>query len=305
MPDEEWNEPEHAHASVPLAEFDPADPHVLARLAVRTPGGGYAVPDTDLIRAIRGYHTSSRPEKRDQLFTLLLERCKPMFRKMAQGLAHRPQWREDAIADMTVQLWREVLDPKETFMLQNFAYYLKCLCADNFNRLLRAEGYGYRTNEHGQVTGRPEHVPATLIDSIDQAPKSEEQESVVETLADPTNALDAHLAAIEAQRILETLPDALDRKIVYLRVFQSLQWEEIAQLCGKTERTMRTRFERARQTMQAALTEQGRGPASRGKTSEGAKSATHGKPAANSGPIALAEPPPSKRASARGKGSTR
>ena len=286
MPDETL-QMEDVMAVRELAEFDPANAQVRARLAVRTPGGGFAVPDTELVRAIRGYHAAGNRVKRDELFTLLLERCKPMFRKMAQGLAHRPEWREDAIADMTVQLWREVLDPRETFMLQNFAYYLKCLCADNFNRLLRAEGHGYRTNEQGQVTGRPEHVPATLIDSIDRSPRDDDQEQSVTLLADPVDPHETRLAALEAQRILATLPDPLDRTIVYLRVFQQLQWEEIAQICGKTERTMRTRFEHARQTMAVALTGAGAAPT----------------PHATSSSLAVAEPPRTpKRVGTRGKG---
>lgn len=255
MPDDDRSE----GAAVPalnLADFRLLGTRgVRERLEQRVPGGGYVVPDTQLIRAIRAFDQSGETQQRDTLFTMLLDRCKPMFRKMANGLAHRPEWREDAISDMTVQLWREVLDPRETFMLQNFAHYLKCLCTDNFNRLLRAEGYGFRTNEQGQVTGRPEHVPATLVDTIDRAaPAGDQQEAVVDILADPLNTLDARLAVLEAERILQTLPDPLDRKIVYLRVFGNLQWEEIAALCGKTERTMRTRFERARQQMQSTLT---------------------------------------------------
>jgi DNA-directed RNA polymerase specialized sigma24 family protein len=38
-----------------------------------------------------------------------------------------------------------------------------------------------------------------------------------------------------------------------LRVFERLQWEEIAALCGKTERTMRLRFEKARALLQQCL----------------------------------------------------
>ncbi len=286
MLDEEQRDTDARAARIPLADFDPTDARVRSRLAARTPGGGYAVPDTDLVRAIRGYNALGDRARRDTLFTMLLDRCKPMFRKMAQGLAHRPEWREDAIADMTVQLWREVQDPKETFMLQNFGYYLKCLCADNFNRLLRREGYGYRTNEQGQVAGRPEHVPAALIDSIDRTPRSDEQESVVETIADPTNPHDLRLAALEARRILASLPDPLDRRIVYLRVFQNLQWEEIAQLCGKTERTMRTRYERARRLLQSTL------------------ASSENEPEDHGGAVGLAEPPtkPIRRARARERG---
>ena len=42
-------------------------------------------------------------------------------------------------------------------------------------------------------------------------------------------------------------------RIVTLRVMEHLQWEEIATLCGKTERTMRLRFEKARQRMREGV----------------------------------------------------
>lgn len=278
--------PEESQA-IALEAFDTRRPAVRARLTQRTPGGGFVVPDADLVRAVRAANQAGAKVQRDALFTLLLERSRPMFRKMAHGLAHRPQWMEDAIADMTVQLWREVLDPNETFMLHNFAYYLKCLCTDNFNRLLRAEGHGYRVNERGQVVGRPEHVPAALVESSDRAPDGDEEgEATIASVADPASPHDDRLAALEAQRILLALPDPLDRKIVYLRVFGQMQWAEIAALCGKTERTMRTRFERARERMRAALEDGASGTATaRGNTQ-----------------VAERAQPPGGHAPARGKG---
>jgi DNA-directed RNA polymerase specialized sigma24 family protein len=68
-------------------------------------------------------------------------------------------------------------------------------------------------------------------------------------VADPKDAFEERLAAIEAQRILELLPDPLDRQIVILRALEGMRWDDIAALCGKTERTMRLRFEKARKRM--------------------------------------------------------
>jgi RNA polymerase sigma factor (sigma-70 family) len=223
-------------------------------LTQRTTTGGYVVPDSALVLAIRAFHARGLTAPRDELFTLLLQRSMGMFRKMARGLQHRPEWVEDAIAEMTEQLWKEVLDPKEVFMAQNFGTYLKRLGADHFKGVLRREGYGYRVNEQGQVTGRPEHVPAVLIDSLDRAPGADDEESAAAAgIADTNDTLDKRMAALEAQRILRLLPDPLDRKIFYLRVFYTLKWDEIADQCGMSERTMRSRFEQARETLAAAL----------------------------------------------------
>lgn len=247
-------------------DLDPRRPGVRAKLAERTPTGGYAVPDAALVLALRAFDARHESAPRDTLFELLLQRSMGMFRKMARGLQHRPEWVEDAIAEMTEQLWKEVLDPKETFMVQNFGTYLKRLGADHFKHVLRTEGHGYRVNDSGQVTGRPDHIPAVLIDSIDRTPSADDSEgAAVDTIADTTDELDKRMASLEAQRILHLLHDPLDRKIVALRVFYHQKWDEIATLCGMSERTMRTRFEQARLTLATELTE---GPSTSANTDQ-------------------------------------
>ncbi len=248
MPDEQLavTTREISDDAVNLADFDLRRTAVQARLAERANGGGYAVPDVLLVRAIRGFHGRGDTERRDALFARLIERCKPMFQRYAAGLRHRPELREDAIADMVEQLWKEILDPRERFIEQNFAYYLKCLCVDNFKRVLRAEGYGYRLNDQGQIVGRPEHIPAAMLDRIDRPARSQEDDPVADVIPDSTDQIEKRVAVLEVERILETLADPLDRKIVKLRVFAHLKWDEIAQVCNMSERTMRSRFEEAR-----------------------------------------------------------
>jgi RNA polymerase sigma factor (sigma-70 family) len=241
-----------ATALDPLA-IDPDRPGVRAQLDLRTEQGGFVIPDTLLVRAIRAFHARGQIARSQALFEALYTRCQPMFRRYAAGLRHRPEWRDEAIADMAMQLWKEVIDPRETFMEQNFVVYLKRLCADQFKNKLRTEGRIFRTNERGEVTGRPEHIPATLMDSLDRAPGTDEEALPAEGIADSDDAIGNRLGEIEADRILHLVRDPLDRKIVTLRVFAHLKWDEIAQMCGMSERTMRTRFETARAQMALAL----------------------------------------------------
>ena len=249
--------PEHLAApftDADLLALDPRRAEVRERLSARTERGGYFIADALVVRAIRAFDARHLEGPRDMLFELLQRRCMPMFRRMAQGLRRRPEWVQDAIADMTVQLWKEVLDPKETFMVQNFDCYLKRLAVDQFKHTLRSEGLINRTNDHGQVIGRPDHVPATLVDSLDRASGADEDPSpAADTIADTKNGIDERLAEIEADRILHYVHDALDRKIAYLRILQQRKWDEIALACGMSERTMRTRFEVARAQMAAGL----------------------------------------------------
>ena len=249
--------PDHLAATstdVELLALDPRRAEVRERLSARTERGGYVIADALVVRAIRAFDARQMAGPRDMLFELLQRRCMPMFRRMAQGLRRHPEWVQDAIADMTVQLWKEVLNPKETFMVQNFGCYLKRLAVDQFKHTLRTEGLINRTNEQGQVVGRPDHVPAILVDSLDRAAGADEDASpAADVIADTKNGIEERLAEIEADRILHYVQDALDRKIAYLRILQQRKWDEIALACGMSERTMRTRFEVARAQMAAGL----------------------------------------------------
>lgn len=237
------------------APLDPRDPVTLARLRERQPGGAYSISDADLVLAMRGWDARGDRARVRALGELLVDRCMPEFQRRSWGLRHRPDLMEDAIAGMVEQLLREALDQREVFMTQNFIHYLRCLCADNFSRTLRQEGLSYRRDEQGRPAGRPQHIPRALIERIDlSAEEREDAGAMAQTIADPRDAYEDRLAAVEAQRILSYLPDPLDRRILALRVFERLQWEEIAALCGKTERTMRLRYEKARVVLQERLT---------------------------------------------------
>ncbi len=225
---------------------DPRDAATWARLTQRTATGGYAIPEASLVRAIRGWRAKGEVGIVRTLCGLLIERCQPEFQRRAWGLRHRPDLMEEAIAGMIEQVLREAQDPGEIFMTQNFVHYLRCCAADNFGRVLRQEGLSYRRDEQGRPAGRPLHVPRALVDRIDVAAEDREDESGgAPIIADPRDGLEERMAAIEAQRILSYLPDPLDRQIMVLRALEHQRWDDIAKLCGKTERTMRLRYEKA------------------------------------------------------------
>jgi DNA-directed RNA polymerase specialized sigma24 family protein len=231
----------------PADQWDPRHPEVRLRLSQRTATGGYVVPDAELVRGIRSADARGDVDVARMLCEVLVSRCQPEFQRRSWGLRHRPELMEDAIAGMVEQLLREARDPAETFMTQNFIHYLRCLCADNFNRVLRQEGLAYRRDAEGRPLGRPQHVPRALVESIEpSAEDSSGTEAPGGTVSDPTDAYEERMAALEAQRILGFLPDPLDRQIVILRALEGMRWDDIAALCGKTERTMRLRFEKAR-----------------------------------------------------------
>lgn len=240
--------------------INPTDPRTRARLLRRLPGGGYEIGEAELVVAIRAWKQRDAQPQVRALCEILVDRCMPEFQRRSWGLRHRPDLMEDAIAGMIEQVLREAQDPTEKFMTLNFVHYLRCLCADNFSRVLRQEGLSYRRDEQGRPAGRPQHVPRALVDRIDVAAEDREEATLGQgaVIADPRDELEERMAAVEAQRILEYLPDPLDRQIMVLRVLDHLRWDDIARLCGKTERTMRLRYEKAlvrlRQSIEAETT---------------------------------------------------
>lgn len=233
---------------------DPRDPRTLERLRKRTPSGGYEISDIEVVRAIRAWDARGARPVALSLCELLVDRCMPEFRRRAAGLRQRPDLMEDAIEGMIEQLLREALDPTEVFMTQNFIHYVKCLGIDNFKRTLRQEGLSYNRDAQGRPVGRPQHIPRALIEQISlPSTDHDEPSGASDVVADPRDSLGERMAAVEAQRILAYLPDPLDQRIMVLRVLEGRQWEDIAQMCGKTERTMRLRYEKARVVLQERL----------------------------------------------------
>jgi hypothetical protein len=237
--------------------LDPRDPATRARLERRIPGGAYEISEPDLVRAIRAWHAQGNQQLTRDLSEVLARRCLPEFQRRCWGLRQQPQLMEDALSGMTEQLLREVLDSSEQFMLLNFIHYLHCLCADNFSRVLRQEGLSYRRDAQGRPAGRPLHVPRALIDRIDiQQDDYEEGASQGPEIAAPEDPQGSLLAAMEAERILGYLSDPLDRQIMVLRALEHMRWDDIARVCGKTERTMRLRYEKSRALLRDRLLEE-------------------------------------------------
>ncbi len=225
--------------------IDLNDPTLDERLRRRTSEGRYEIGEIELVLTIRALRAKGNTAGMRRLSEVLLQRCVPLFQRHSQGLRHRPDLREEAIANMSEHLLREAQNPTEIFMTQNFIHYLRCLCVDEFNRVLRQEGLYYRRDEEGRPAGRPQHVPRSLIEPLRPAPADDESAPLAD-VADPHDQYEQMHAEEESQRILTYLQDPLDRMIMVLRAVEGMKWDDIAPLCKRTERTVRLRYERAR-----------------------------------------------------------
>jgi len=225
--------------------IDLHDPVLRERLRRRTPEGRYEIGEIELVLNIRALHAQGDSEGMRMLSEVLLERCRPEFQRHTWGLRHRPDLREEAIANMSEHLLREAMNPKEVFITQNFIHYVRCLCVDEFNRVLRQEGLRYQRDDEGRPTGRPHHVPRALMEPL-QAPVMDGEAPPAADVADPLDQYEHLHAAEESLRILTFLSDPLDRKIMLLRAIEEMKWDDIAVICRRTERTVRLRYERAR-----------------------------------------------------------
>ena len=225
--------------------LDLDEPTLNGRLHRRTPEGRYEISEIDLVLNIRAQQAEGNTDGVRMLCTILLERCAPEFQRRTYGLRQRPELREEAIANMNEHLLREAMDPGEVFMTQNFIHYLRCLCADEFTRVLRQEGLHYRRDSEGRPSGRPQHVPRSLIEPLRPAPADDEGVLAAD-VADPEDQYERLHSIDESHRILTYLTDPLDRMIVVLRAIEGMKWDDIALICKRTERTVRLRYERAR-----------------------------------------------------------
>lgn len=232
--------------------IDLNEPTLRERLHRRAAEGRYEISEIDLVLNIRVQYADGNTDGVRMLSEVLLERCAPVFQRRTTGLGHRPDLREDAIANMAEHLLREARNPSEVFMTQNFIHYLQCLCADEFTRVLRQEGLHYRRDGDGRPTGRPQHVPRALMEPLRPAPDTEEG-MLSADVADPEDQYEQLHAEHESQRILTYLTDAMDRLIFELRAIEGWKWEDIATACNRTERTVRLRFEKARSLLQECL----------------------------------------------------
>ena len=226
--------------------LDPHDPTLENRLKRRNPNGRFEISEIELVHTIRDLQVKDDVESVRMLCAVLLERCAQEFQRHTWGLRHRPDLREEAIANMGEHLLREALNPKEVFMTQNFIHYVRCLCVDEFNRVLRQEGLRYQRDDEGRPTGRPYHVPRSLIEPLQQTPVDSDGVLPSSDVADPEDQYEHLHANEESLRILTYLSDPLDRKIMVLRVLEQMKWDDIAVICKRTERTIRLRYERAR-----------------------------------------------------------
>ncbi len=186
------------------------------------------------------------------LCEVLLVRSAPEFQRHTWGLRHRPELREEAIANMSEHLLREAMNPQEIFITQNFIHYVRCLCVDEFNRILRQEGLRYQRDDEGRPTGRPHHVPRALIEPL-QPTVTDSDALPTADVADPLDQFEHLHAYEESQRILTFLSDPLDRKIMVLRAIENMKWDDIAAICKRTERTIRLRYERARSYLRECI----------------------------------------------------
>jgi DNA-directed RNA polymerase specialized sigma24 family protein len=234
------------------AMIDLSDPTLDERLRRRTAEGRYEISESALVIKMRELRALGKTEGVCRLADVLLQRCAPIFQRHSQGLRHRPELREEAIASMGEHLLREAINASEVFMTQNFIHYLRCLCVDEFNRLLRQEGLYYRRDDEGRPIGRPQHVPRALVDALQPALPDDERGPAAD-VADPYEQYEQMHAQDESQRILTYLNDPLDRMIMVLRAIEGMKWDDIATICKRTERTVRLRYERARRYLRECV----------------------------------------------------
>ncbi|HLZ57689.1 MAG TPA: sigma factor-like helix-turn-helix DNA-binding protein [Ktedonosporobacter sp.] len=231
------------------------DPTLDERLRRRTAEKRYEISEIELVVTIRALLGEGNMTGVRRLCEVLLQRCAPIFQRHTDGLKYRPELREEAIANMGEHLLRDIQNARETFITQNFIVHVRRLCIDEFNAVLRQEGLDYKRDKEGRPIGQPNHIPRALIGSLQPAPADDEGLTVAD-VADPRDQYEHINAEVESQRILLYLEDPLDRMIMVLRAVEKMKWDDIAEVCKRTERTVRLRYERARSYLRECLSKE-------------------------------------------------
>jgi DNA-directed RNA polymerase specialized sigma24 family protein len=237
--------------------IDLNDPTLDERLRRRTAEKRYEISEVELVISIRALLAEGNMTGVRRLSEVLLYRCAPIFQRHTDGLKYRPELREEAIANMGEHLLRDIQNPRETFITQNFITHVRRLCIDEFNYILRQEGLDYKRDHEGRPVGQPNHVPRALMASIQPAFADDESLPAAD-VADPQDQYERVDAEVESQRILTYLDDPLDRMIMVLRAIEQRKWDDIADICKRTERTVRLRYERARSYLRECLNKEQR-----------------------------------------------
>ena len=81
--------------------IDLSDPTLDERLQRRTADGRYELGECELVANIRALRIAGNMTGVRRLCEVLLQRCAPVFQRYTQGLRHRPELREEAIANMS------------------------------------------------------------------------------------------------------------------------------------------------------------------------------------------------------------
>src|SRR5579884_171286 len=164
------------------------------------------IPEVMLIQSLRKQSAETQVKA---LCEQLLHRCEPMFQRHVRGLLHRPDLREDALANMREHLLREAMDPKEVFITQNFPHYLQCVAREEFTRILRQEGMLPRRGDRPRKGNLPERIPRSLLvrlpvgaDEFSGEGGSAEIQGLEPLDEDPHEAM---LAEMEVRRLISYL----------------------------------------------------------------------------------------------------
>jgi DNA-directed RNA polymerase specialized sigma24 family protein len=87
-------------------------------------------------------------------------------------------------------------------------------------------------------------VPRSLISTF-QASSLDDDAPPSSDVADSHDQYEHFHASEQCQYILKFLPKPLDRKIMVLRAIEGMKWDDIAAICGLTERSIRMHYEKA------------------------------------------------------------
>lgn len=207
--------------------FDPNDPTLGERLQRKNVAGHYEISEVDLVITIRELLAKHEQSMTRRLCEALLERCLPEFQRYTEQLRHLPELREKAISNIGERFLREVMNPYDLALTQNFPHYVRCLCTDELTRISHQEGLVFMDSDVEKQT------TSTKARTLNRRIRS----------SMPHYSLN----------ILTHLTELPDLKLAVLRDFENVRWNDLVILYQCPKRVLRHRYKQAQKQLDVQI----------------------------------------------------
>lgn len=188
----------------------------------------------------------------ERIFAVIVARIDAWVKRQAKSTAYqakagmKPQLQQELEQECYMKLWEELATDGPTFLLEHFYHTLGYI----FDHVAQSEMTKAGERKRDDVLN-PKRVPSSQIDSIDAAPRGEDQTPLADRLVGTNAQKDLDLAEYaDLLAEVEKLPPD-ERAIIRGLFFEGLTQQEVGEKLDRTDRTIRKRLKGILQRLRA------------------------------------------------------